>query len=508
MSRFKRFAHSLASGYVLLGVNILYTVVSVRLALSYLGKDEFGLWAVVTGLAGYVALIDFGMSGSVARILVDYKDESAGVNYGSVIQTGFLVTLLQGIFILGVVSALVLGLRPMPGVPEALVPEYRWLLLGQCALLALSFQGRTFSSLLWAHQRIDLINYSQIITFGINLSVLWCSFRLGAGLYSMLWGSMASTLAGLLFPALICMRLRIFPSRGHWGRPTWARFRELFSFGKDCFMVALGGQMVNATQTILVSAYMGLEAAAVWSVCTRTYNALIPLVMRVLDFSAAGLSEMLVRGEEERFQNRFRGITVLTAAMAACGAVLFALCNQPFVHLWLGGGIGWSPLNDILLGVWSVLMAVQRCHCGLMGVRMKLGTVKYIYFMEGVAFMGLAVLFTRWGGFAAIISSSILATFCLSFLYGLWRTKTDFKLHWWAVIAWHKPAISIAGVLIPLALVMRWLAASLPAPIGLGLMAGVTGALGAGLVVRWGLDGEMRQRMREKLPGWCALLLP
>ena len=78
MSRFRNFAQSLASGYVLLGVNVLYTLVSVPLALRYLSKPEFGLWGVTTMVAGYLALVDMGMSASVARLLIDQKDEPGG----------------------------------------------------------------------------------------------------------------------------------------------------------------------------------------------------------------------------------------------------------------------------------------------------------------------------------------------------------------------------------------------------------------------------------------------
>src|SRR5437016_3927318 len=100
MSRFKRFTHSLLSGYVLLGANILYTFATVPLALAYLAKPEFGLWALVTAIGTYIALIDFGMSGSVSRILIDYKDARAGRQYGSVIKTGALVGIVQGALIL------------------------------------------------------------------------------------------------------------------------------------------------------------------------------------------------------------------------------------------------------------------------------------------------------------------------------------------------------------------------------------------------------------------------
>ena len=53
MSRLKKFTHSLLSGYVALGVNVFYTLASVPLALHYLGKAEFGLWALVSQISGY-----------------------------------------------------------------------------------------------------------------------------------------------------------------------------------------------------------------------------------------------------------------------------------------------------------------------------------------------------------------------------------------------------------------------------------------------------------------------
>jgi O-antigen/teichoic acid export membrane protein len=99
MSRSKRFVTGLLTGYASLGVNILYTLASVPLALHYLTKQEFGLWALITQLSGYLLLLEFGMSGSVARFLSDHKDDINGGEYGSVLNTGFRVFLIQGILV-------------------------------------------------------------------------------------------------------------------------------------------------------------------------------------------------------------------------------------------------------------------------------------------------------------------------------------------------------------------------------------------------------------------------
>ena len=82
------------------------------------------------------------------------------------------------------------------------------------------------------------------------------------------------------------------------GRPTWRRFRELFDFGRDVFLTALGFQMLNASQTLILTRILGVELAATWSVCTRTFTFVTQLIYRIFQYSAPALAEMIVRGEK------------------------------------------------------------------------------------------------------------------------------------------------------------------------------------------------------------------
>jgi len=507
MSRFHRYKQALVSGYFLLGANIVYSLASVPLALAYLSRSEFGLWALMAQIAGYILLIDLGMTGSVSRILVDYKDESGTGAYGSMIVTSSLVGLVQGALVLlsgGLLS--IVGARLLH-VPGDLAHQFAMLLLGQSALQAFAFSCRILMFVLTAHQRYDVINYSQAGLFGVNYAALWAGFALGFGVYSSLWAQALAQFIGVLINGWWCFRLKLMPKRGAWGKPTWPLFKELFEFGKDFFMFALGSQMVNASQTIVVTPLLGLEAAGLWAVCTRAYTVVCQLVWRILDYSATPLSEMFVRGEQRRFFERFRSITIITGSMAAVCGVLFAFCNQPFVLIWAKGRFGWSAFNDILLGFWLVLISVQRCHCGLLGVKKQLRTVKYIYFGEGILFVCLASITSRYGGFEALIASSIAATLSLSFAYGLWRTKIDFGLEWKEVFSWLYPAGRLLVLLSAVALGIGWLTASLSPVtrlVGVGLPLGV---VAAACLLRWGLDGETQRWVSQKLPGSLQPLL-
>jgi O-antigen/teichoic acid export membrane protein len=454
----------------------------------------------MTQIAGYIALVDFGMSGSVARILVDYKDNRTDGKYGSTVLTSGLVGLVQGSLVLVAGVCLAVFGAGLLKVGKDLQHEFMWLLVGQAAIQASVFWTRTLPLILTAHQRYDVMNYSQMALFAANFAALWAGFAMGFGVYSSLWSQAIVQLLTTGINGWWCVRLGLLPRPGAWGRPTWDRFKELFSFGKDFFLFAVGSQMVNASQAILVTPFLGLEAAGVWSVCTRAYVVVTQLVNRILDYSATPLSEMLVRGENQRFFERFRSITVITASSAVVTGAVFALCNQPFVHLWSKGRFGWSPINDALLGVWLVLISVQRCHCGILGVKKRLGTVKYVYFAEGCVFIGLAALCAPFWGFRGIIGSSIAATLCLSFAFGLWRTKTDFGISWRETLRWLEPAAVLAAFLAPWVIAVSWLSLHLGPVVRLALGGGATGMIAAALLLRWGFDDQTRLWIAGKLP--------
>src|SRR5215212_3725827 len=147
MSRLRHVTHALASGYAAMGATMLYALGSIPLALHYLSQEQFGLWALVTQVAGYFLLIDLGMSGSVSRFLMDHKDHKADGEYGSLIKTGCLVLLVQGACIALGGLALSFILPEIMDVPAHLSRTFQRLVAGQCILLGLGFIGRIFSNL-------------------------------------------------------------------------------------------------------------------------------------------------------------------------------------------------------------------------------------------------------------------------------------------------------------------------------------------------------------------------
>ena len=507
MSRTKRFAISFLSGYLQLGASVFFTLASVPLALHYLSKDQFGLWGATSQIAGYIALMDLGLNASAARIFIDYKDQPHGGVYGGVIQTAVWVALLQAavIFLIGTLLALVVG--PLLHIPAALERQFEILLIGQSGIIALMFACRIFANLLTANQRFDVINYSGALSLAINYWVLWWGFSHNLGVFSMLWGQAAGVVAAVAVCWGGCWWLSLFPRRGQWGRPTWMAFRELLVFGRDAFLIAMGGQFMNASQTLLLTRLLGLDAAATWSVCTKAYLLLVQVIGRIFDYSSAALAEMIVRGERERLMRRFREIAALSVNLAVAAGVLLAVANSPFVQFWTSGKIGWPAWNDPLLGVWLVALLVVRTHCGFVGQTKAFRFMRYIYFMEGFAFVGLTVLFHRFGGgITMMLIASIACSLCRTFSYGLWRTREYFHLSWGDLARWHRSTLALAATVAPAALLVWWLTRNLP--VHQQLMADSLLAIWiAFMFLRHGLGDSLREEALRFAPNWAGPIL-
>ena len=482
MSRIKNYASSVITGYLNLGANILYSLASVPLALHYLTREEFGLWALVTQLAWYLMLIDTGMSNATGRHLIDHKDDRASGTYGSVLKTGLTVLGVQGAILwLAVVAAAPL-VSAVFKLPFHLGPTFEHLLILQAAISALSLPARGVGQVLVAHARIDLINLANSGSFVANFAVTWLAFAAGAKLSSLIYGAAAGFAVTAVLQVLFAWRHGLFPRAGEWGRATWAQFSGIFTFGLNLFVITLGTNLMLTTQTMIITRCLGLEVAATWSVGTKAFTLIVQLVGKLYEPVAPILSEMWVRGELTRIIVRTRDVLVLCLLVAVfCGCGL-ALANAEFVELWTRGRIVWHWSFDLLLAVWLCDLIANRVLSLPVLVSKELGLLGFAYLAEGACFVGLGLWLVPRTGLGGLIILS-LACSAVSGGYLLFRNHrySHGQIRFWDRAVWIMPISMAAGLVavsIGTALATGQLA-TLPRLISRVAVLGSAGAAGA-----------------------------
>lgn len=508
MSRFRRAIHGVAASYVLLMATAVYALASVPVALHYLDKQRFGLWAVMAMLSNYLNLIDAGMSSAAARLLIDRKDDRASGSYGSLIKTGTLVLFIQGIIIFLIGLFFAQGFAQMLAIPAALQPEFIQLIHWQCGVLGLNFATRIFSMMLNAHQRMDWVNYLGVLSLLTNFGIQWTLFHYGFGVLSLAGGALAGALLAISLQVLVCQNLKLFPAIGTWGRLSWAHFKEMFNYGKDVFLVSIGAQLIMSSQIIIITRLLGLEAAAAWSVGLRMFNLLSQIVWRIPQTSMSALSEMLARGELGRLRERYQSLAILTFSFAGWVAVSFAVCNSRFITIWTHGKIDWPPGNNWLLALWMIISAVLHCHNSFVLMTKQIGFMRYVYFIEGIVFVGFSCLLARWGGLPAIICCSIVCSTIFSGAYGIWRISRFYDLPIWQVaVDWLRPMMKVLLFYLPVAVLLWAIPAPLPNLVRLGISGAVAVSLGAYMFLRFGISDVFQEELQRRVPPWAKNVL-
>lgn len=454
MARVARFSRSLASGYILLGANIVYTVVSVPLAWHYLNAKEFGLWAVMAQITSHVALFDLGMSASAFRILVDYKDREKPGAYELYYSTSALIFMLQAIVIVAFGALSGPFLSAALRVPAEYNREFALLLFLSTCLLAVNFVFKIFHTALQAHQRYDIFNVVQSAQLLLMIFALWWSLKSGHGIYS---GVIAGTICGsisLLAIAIGAIITGCAVPIADLRFPTKAAIKELLSFGSSTFLLSLGWQMVGASQILLVSRVLGIEAAGVWSVATKAFNMCQQLVWRPLDYSAAVFAEMFVRGERTLLHQRFVEIFSITLSMSAIAGALLVACNEPLLQVWAAlssekGRISaqiaeWTTSNNILSAILLVSYTITRLLNSLPGITKRLQMLQYVYFLEGAIVILLGWFLAQHWGYSGVFIAAIAADLAVAGSYGFIFTSSFFGIRISTAVRWALPSAKVA----------------------------------------------------------------
>ena len=508
MSRLRKLTLAVVSSYAQLGVTALYGLASVPLALHYLSRKEFALWALMTSLNGYLTLIDLGMSGSISRFLIDAKDKRLDGSYGSMIKTGWTVLCVQGI-LLCLVSQLTAplicaALKIEPEFYSQFLAMLRW----QGLFLGTEFAARVSSQLLQAHQRYDVLNYGGIMGVLLNFSCQWAFFHAGGGVFSLVWAWMIGGLVNFSFQFVACKRLGLFPERNEWGKLSGAQFRELFSYGKDIFLVTLGSQLIMASQTMIVKRTLGLEATAMWAVGTKVFNLLTQIIWKPFDFSCAAFAEMMARGETTLLRERYRSAVILSFSFVAWAAVSFASANSLFVTLWTHGKIRWAPTNDWLLAAWMICLTGGHCYNMFVLTAKQIGFMRYVYFFEGLVFVSASFSLAPWGGVAAVIAASVMCSSLFSGAYGVFRISRHFNLPLRDVLLdWTRPMIKVLALYLPVSLLAQWVLAPFSDVVRLASDVALAVTFGVFCFLRYGVPRNSQSELLDRVPVRIASLL-
>jgi O-antigen/teichoic acid export membrane protein len=333
-----RVAANIASNYAVLAAQVGFLLAMTPYIVHRLGAPTFGAWAIALAVAGYLRLLDLGISPATARFVAAAKDSAA---LSAVADTS--ITVLSGIALLALAAGLGVAVASPSLFPH--VEGLQAALFVTAVSTAIQIPLAAFANVLFGLQRIAERNAAVLVRVLASIVAIVAVVESGGGLVAFVLAVACVEVAVAVGQALYCvfaipgLRLRF---------PVVERtlLREFGSFSLAILGLSVATQLAFYSDGIVIGIALTATAVAVYTVAMRVVDGASQLLSQFSDVF------MPVFARAEAFDQAGRARAILdvgTRATLVVGypfvATLIGLA-EPLVVAWLGDSFrpAWIPL--------------------------------------------------------------------------------------------------------------------------------------------------------------------
>jgi O-antigen/teichoic acid export membrane protein len=406
-SLFDVFARNISMDYFALGLEMLVGVVMLPFNIAHLGQSAYGLWVLAASITAYFSMLDLGYGVAQVKFAAQYRARRDGRGLNEIVSTLFFFFTLVGLAAMAVGGLLAFNLERLFNLTPDQADTGRKVLLIITAYVAIGFPFSVFGGVVNGFQR-HFMNGSVAIATTITVALVNAAVLLaGYGLVELV---AATTIIRLL--AYIGYRLNAY--RAYPGlkiRPSLvklSRLREVTGFSAFILLIDIANKVNYSTDTIVIGAFMGTIAIAIWAVSQR----LITTVQNLTSQLAGSLFPIIVDfatlGDVERLRRVFVQGTRITLAMVLPMVVGLVMLAEPLVQAWVGPSFQGSVAIIYALAL-AVTMRVGTSTASMLlkgAGRHRL--VAVINLTIAVANLILSIVLVRWLGLMGVALGTLI----------------------------------------------------------------------------------------------------
>ena len=424
-SRTKNTSRNILAGLWNRFSTILLSFVNRTIIIYVLGAEFSGLNSLFTSILGVLSIAELGIDVAIVQSM--YKPIAEGDKK----RICELLTLYKksynivGIVILGI------GLALIPFIPYLINDEIPasvnlyilyilYLINSVMSYLLYAYR----ESLLYAHQREDVSQMFRSVT--------------------LIGKNVAQAVVLLLFKqyyAYMAIEIVFTVLNNLWiGKETQRRYPEyqcvrgekvrMSEDIKDQLKGLVLGNICdkarNSLDSIILSAYLGLTAVAIYNNYYYIYSALYGIMLVVCNSMSASIGNSIVTETVEKNYDNLQKFSFIVAWISGWMSICMLCIYQPFMELWMGKDLMLSNFNMMLFCVYFYAINMNNIRNQFVsgtGIWWKL---KYSNIGEALGNILLNLVLGKLFGITGIILATIITIVVFNFW---WRTEVLFKTY-------------------------------------------------------------------------------
>ena len=422
---------NMASGMVTTVINTVVMVVAYPIYLHFLGYEKYGVWLVLATVLTFAQLGNLGMGLAVMKLVAEEYGRGNIKGIQNYVTTALVLLCVSGTVALIAILALKSQIVAAFKLSDENAKMVLWLLPYIGVLSIYVFMVQVFEAALSGLGRMDLTNYIQSLSKGVNVAVAGLFLITGFGVKSLLIGSILSYLF-IHIANMVCI-WRIAPIRFlQISSFDVYRCKRLFHFGGAVFGSSLISMLLSPFNKLILSRYAGVSSIPIYEIAFTGsmqvrglaeggLKALMPEISRIG-------GEMVVNAEEKilhLYRRAMKLIFLFGIPMYSGLIILLTL----LLKLWLRGRfVDELPVTFRIMLVSSFLSLLGvPSYYMLLGLGMVRYTLAaHIILSAGSALMLTTALFIRHSISVQTVCWAMLVATTATTIYLNWQSKRRF----------------------------------------------------------------------------------
>lgn len=408
MSRSRQILVNAVTQWGVTGLSAVLGLLVVPFLIQKLGKDGYGLVAVILAITGVCALADLGISGALTRQLAEALAKNDTDEFNQYVSTAAAVNLFAGCFCAGVVFALAVPMARLFSLPESLFTEGVALLrVFGTAHLVLTFLMFAPKAVLASHNRFDMacvIDAVRRLLHSVGLLAVLSLTSLGLVGWALVCIAVDLLITVMLWKAAFGVQreMRVGPA---WIAPK--RLKSLFGLGSRLTVLQISGQLSVNADPFILSACLGPASLSLYRPPSQAVGAFSQVIFTLANqLHPLATVAHTQEKKEDVTKILFRG-TKHTMLMNSVACAILISSAYPLCKMWLESTLGsqYTVCAAVLTiqaattlaggAQWPVLLGINKTAFAAYG-RLALAVLN-------VVVSWLLVRYTRLGVLGAVI---------------------------------------------------------------------------------------------------------
>ena len=406
-SQTKLIFQNVSVNYLVTGTELLIGIFMLPFNVAHLGQSAYGLWILVASITVYFSMLDLGYGVAQVRFTAKYRAQGDVNALNEIASTMFCTFSAVGLLAFIVAVAIALNLQNVFPLTADQLRTGRIVFLFISAYVALGFPFSVFGGIVNGFQRQYLNGavafITAIVVALVNVAVLLAGYGLPELVAATTGVRILSYLAYAMNAYRVFPELRIRPR--FFSRD---RLREVTGFSVFILIIDLANKLNYSTDAIVIGAFLGTAAVAVWAVAQR----LIEIVQRITDQLNGVLFPVVVDSSTVDRVDKLQKILIqgmrLSLAMVVPLATVLGLTARPLVMMWVGPNFEGS-INVIYI---LCIVVALRVGNATSTVILKGSGLHKILALSNLSMAGsnlvLSVVLVRWYGLIGVAIGTLI----------------------------------------------------------------------------------------------------